>query len=142
MSGFDRIQPSTSHQCPFVFSRIAKGKIPKPSVFHRLKKDEHPKSLVFSKIKIGGMSSRTPSPQNKDSVFNRLGRINEVESSILSRMKHVSTLDVMVDDSLKVKRHILVLIGHGAKASSKERTKEEEQASSNCITSQEFDDFS
>ena len=38
-------------------------------------------------------------------------------------MKHVSTLDVKVDDSLKVKRRVIIHTGHGAKASSKERTR-------------------
>jgi len=44
-----------------------------------------------------------------------------------------------MDESLKVKRHALVLTGHGANASTKERTKEDEQASSNHITVQEVD---
>jgi len=49
-------------------------------------------------------------------------------------MKRVSTLDVKVDDLLKVKRCTLVLTVHKAKASSKEGTKEKEQASLNRTT--------
>ena len=74
-------------------------------------------------------------------MFIRLGELNEVQSSIPTRMKRVSTLDVKIDGSLKVKRHVLVLTGHGAKANSKERTKEEEQASSNRIACQHVDNF-
>ena len=39
-------------------------------------------------------------------------------------MKCVSTLDVKVDNSLKEKRCVLVLTGHGTRVSVKERTKE------------------
>lgn len=116
-SVFDRLQSSTLRQRPSVFRRLGKGKILKPSVFHRLKKDEQPKPSVFARIKIGKMSSSSPPSQKKDSVFNSLGKTNEVQSSIPSRLKHVATLDVKVDDSLKVKRHVIILTGHGAKAS-------------------------
>ena len=54
-------------------------------------------------------------------------------------MKRVSTLDVKVDDSLKVKRSVLILTGQGAQASAKGRTKE--QASSSCDTSNDVGDF-
>jgi len=120
---FDRLQPSTSCQCPFVFRRIGKGKLLKPSVFHRLKKDEQPKPSVFARIKIGETSSSAPPSQKRDSAFSRLGKTNKVQSSIPSRMKRVSTLDVKVDNSLKVKRRVLILTHQGAKVSSKERTK-------------------
>jgi len=40
-------------------------------------------------------------------------------------MKRVSTLDVKVDDSLQIKRCLLVLTSHGDIARSKERTEEE-----------------
>jgi len=56
-------------------------------------------------------------------------------------MKRVFALDVKVDDSLKVKRRVLILIGRGARASSKEGAKEEEQASSSHVTIQEVDNF-
>ena len=139
MSVFDRLQPSTSRQRPSVFRRIGKGKIPKPSVFHRLKKDDQSKPPVFARINIGKMSSSSPHSQKKDSVFNRLGKTNEVQSSIPSRMKRVSTLDVKVDDSLKVKRSVLILTGQGAQASSKEIIKE--QDSSSCDASKDAGDF-
>jgi len=56
-------------------------------------------------------------------------------------MNFVSTSVVKADDSLKVRRHTLVRTSHEANASAKERTKEEEQASSNHVTIQEVDDF-
>jgi len=136
---FDRLQPSTSCQCPSVFRRIGKGIIPKPSIFRRLKKDEQPKSSIFARIKIGETSSSAPPSQKRDSMFSRLGKTNEVQSSIPSRMKRVSTLDVRLDGSLKVKRCVLILTGHGAKANSKERTNRDEQTSCNCDASQEVD---
>ena len=114
---------SISRQCPSMFRRIGKGKILKSFLFHRLKKDEQPKLSVFARIKIGEMSSSAPSSQKRDSAFSRLGKTNEVQSSILSRMKHVSTLDVKVDDSQKVKRRILILTRQGANASLTERAK-------------------
>ena len=80
---------------------------------------------------MGEISSSALPSQKKDSVFSHLTEINEVQSSIPSCIKRVSTLDVKVDDSLKVMRRVLILTGYGVKASSKERTKEEEQASSN-----------
>jgi len=132
-------------------ARIGNNKTLKPFVFHRLKKDEQPKPSVITWITVREMSASSPPSQKRDLVFSRLGKINEVQSSIPSRMKRVFTLDVKVDDSLKVMRRVLVLTGHGAKASSKERTKEVEQASSNRAiiqgandlpcTSQEVGDF-
>ena len=41
-------------------------------------------------------------------------------------MKRVSTLEMKMADSLKVKMCVLVLTGDGANDSSKERTKDEE----------------
>jgi len=119
---FDRLQPSTSHLRPSVFRRIGKGKILKPSVFHRLKKDEQPRPLVVARIKIGKMWSSSLPSQKKDSVLSQLGELNEIQSSIPSRMKRVSNLDVRMDNSLKVKRCILVLTCYRTRVSPKERT--------------------
>jgi len=91
-----------------------------------LKGDKNPKPSVFARIKIDEMSSSSPSSQERDSVFSCLGEINQVQSSIPSCMKHVFTLDVKTNGSIKVKRCTLVLTGHGANASLKKRTKEEE----------------
>ena len=44
----------------------------------------------------------------ESSAFRGLGVINEVQSSIPSRMKHFSTLDVKMDGSLRVKRCIVL----------------------------------
>ena len=46
-----------------------------------------------------------------------------------------------MDDALKVKRCVLVLTSHGAIASSKGRTQEEEQAFSNHVTMQEVNEL-
>ena len=56
-------------------------------------------------------------------------------------MKRVSTLDVKKEDFLKAKRCTLVLTSHWANTSSKERTKEEEQAFSYHITVQKADEL-
>jgi len=87
---------------------------------------------------MGEMLSSSPSSQEGDLVSAIL-EINEVQSSIPVRIKCVSTLEVKVDDLLKVKRCTLVLTGHWANASLKERT--EEQASSNHVTIQKVNDF-
>jgi len=56
-------------------------------------------------------------------------------------MKHISFLDIKTDDSLKVKRHTIVITSYEASSSSKEKTKEDGQASSHPITAQEVDDL-
>jgi len=43
-------------------------------------------------------------------VFSLLGEVNEVQSSIPSHMKYISTLDIMTNGSLKFKRCTLVII--------------------------------
>jgi len=54
-------------------------------------------------------------------------------------MKHLSTLDVSIDGSLRVNRRTLVLTGHMAHPSPSEVVIEKEQASSNHITVREVD---
>ena len=56
-------------------------------------------------------------------------------------MKRVSTLDVKIDDSLKVKRRTLVITICGPNSNSKDGIKDEDQASSNHIIVQEADDL-
>jgi len=56
---FDRLQPSTPWQRPYVFSKMGKDKTAKPSVFRRLKGGKQPKPSIFIKIKTGGKSSST-----------------------------------------------------------------------------------
>jgi len=72
-------------------------------------------------------------------VLSHLGELNEIQSSSPSRMKCVSTLDVKMDNSLMVKRFVLVLTCHGARVGPMERTKE--QAFSSCDVSQDVGDF-
>ena len=59
------------------------------------------------------MSSIALPSQKKDLVFSHLNEINELQNLIPSRIKNVCTLGVRMDDSLKVKRRVLVLIGRG-----------------------------
>ena len=128
VSVFDKLQPSTSCKCLFglaMFIRRRKDKITKASVFYWLKRDKQHKPFVFTRIKMVEMSSSLPSSQERDSVFSCLGEINKVQSSMPLCIKHVSTLDVKKDDSLRVKTCIPVPTGHGAIVRSKERTKEE-----------------
>ena len=55
-------------------------------------------------------------------------------------MKRFSTLDVKMDGSLRVKRSIVVLTGQQKSFNSKEKSEEEQVASSNHITIHECDD--
>ena len=120
---------------------MGKDTTSKSFVFHRLKENKQPKPIVITIANIGEMSSSTPPSLDWDLVFNHLCEINDFQSSILSRMKWVSTLNVKTDDSLKVKTHTLVLTSRKANAISKERTTEEEQASCNHVTVQEANDL-
>jgi len=55
-----------------------------------------------------------------------VGEVNEVQSSIALHVKCISTFDVNIDSSLKVKRRILVITGCEPSSNSKEKGKEEE----------------
>ena len=103
-SVFNKLQPSISQQCSSTFSRMRKDKTPKFSRCRGLWEDKQFKPLVFTKIRIGGKFSSSSPAQDRNSVFNLLGEVNEVQSSIPSRMKHIFTLNIKADDSLKVKR--------------------------------------
>ena len=74
-------------------------------------------------------------------MFSRLGEVNEVQSSIPSRMKHISTLDVMTGGSLKVKRHTLVITNCEASSNSKGKIKGDRQTSYHLTTVQEANDL-
>jgi len=56
-------------------------------------------------------------------------------------MKRVSTLDVKIDGSLKVKRRTLVITIYDTSSNSKGKIKDEEQASSHPITVRDVDDL-
>jgi len=56
-------------------------------------------------------------------------------------MKRVSTLDVKIDDSLKVKRRTLVITNYDASSNSKDEIKDQGQVSSNHITFWEANDL-
>jgi len=79
--------------------------------------------------------------ETENSLFNHLGETNEVQSFIPSHMKRVSTLDVKIDDSLKVKRRTLVITSCDASSNSKDKIKAEDQVSSNQIMIREADDL-
>ena len=93
-SVFDRLQPFTSQKHPSVFSRMGKDKTSKSFVFHRLRGDKQLKPLVFARIKTGDKSSSLSLMRDKNSMFNHLGEVNEVQSSIPSCIKCISTLHI------------------------------------------------
>ena len=74
-------------------------------------------------------------------MFSHLGEVNEVQSSVLSRMKRVSTLNVKTNGSPKVKRHTLVFTSYKTSLNSKSKIKDKEQASSHPVTVWEADDL-
>ena len=51
---------------------------------------------------------KAPSQELKSFVFNHLGDTNEVQSSIPSRMKRFSTLDIKTEGLLRVKRRTVI----------------------------------
>jgi len=139
-SVFDRLQSSTSKKCLPVFACIGKGKDHRCSVFNRIKNDPQPKPSVFARIGAGEKSSSSQLQHEKSSAFSRLGVINEVQSSISSRMKRFSSLDIKIDSSLRVKMRTVVFTGQRKNYRSNEEAEEEEVVSSNHITIHEGDD--
>ena len=79
--------------------------------------------------------------QTESLMFNRLRETIKVQSLVPSRMKRVSTLDVQIDSSLKVRRCTLVITSCDANLNSKDEIKDEDQDSSNHITIWEADDL-
>ena len=116
---------------PTVFNRIGKDKALKLSVFQRLKIYSQPKPSVFSRIAKGKKQLGSSPTQTESSMFNSLGEANKVQSFIPSRKKQVSTLDVKINGSLKVKRRTLVITSCDASSNSKDEIKDEDQVSSN-----------
>jgi len=102
-------------------------KISKPFMFQRQKGGKQPKPSIFTKTWDKYSSSSIP--QDKNSIFSHLGEVNEIRSSVLSHMKCVSTLDVKTNGTLKVKRCTLVVTSCEANSNSKEKFKENGQAS-------------
>jgi len=140
-SVFDRLEPLTPEQRPSVFSRMEQDKTPKSSIFHRLKGDKQLKSSIFTIIKIGGKSSSSLLAQDGNSMFSRLGEVNEVQSSVPSRMKRISALDIKTDGSLKINKYTLVITSCEASSNSNGKIKDEEQASSHLVVVQEADNL-
>jgi len=136
----DRLQSSSIEKRPSVFTHIGKSKDRKVYVFNRIKDGLRPKPLVFTRIQTIEKPSDSSLQQEKISAFSCLGVINEVQSSIPSRMKRFSTLDVKMDGSLRVKMRTVVLTRQQKSYSSNEKSEEEQVASSNHITIRECDD--
>ena len=139
-SVFDRLQSSTSKKRPSVFARIGKGKDHRSSVFNRIKDHPQPKPSVFARIGAGEKPSNSRLQHEKSSAFSRLGVVNEVQSSIPSRMKRFSSLDVKTDGSLRVKRRTVIFTSQRKNSDSNKEAEEEEFVSSNHITIHECDD--
>jgi len=120
---------------------MGRDKTSKFSVFQRLTGDKSPKPSVFPRIKIGGKFSSSSPTQDENFVFNHLGEVNEVQSSVPLSMKCVFFLDVKTDSSLKVKRCTSIITSYETSSNSKVKIKDEEQASSQPITVWEADDL-
>ena len=56
-------------------------------------------------------------------MFSRLGEVNEAQSSVPSRMKRITALDIKTYGSLKVKRHTLVITNCDGSSNSKGKIK-------------------
>jgi len=75
-----------------VFDRVGNSKMLK-SVLWRLKVATQSKHSVFTRIKSSEELPSSSCSQEKASTFGLLGKINEVQSVIPSRMKCLSTMD-------------------------------------------------
>jgi len=117
------------------------SKTPKPSMSRRLKGGKRVKLSVFTRIKTGAKSLSSSPAQDGNSVFSHLGEVNDVQNSIPSSTKCISTLDVKTDDSLKVKRCTLVITNCKASPNSKEKIKGDGQDFFHLITIQEANDL-
>ena len=115
---FDRFQSSTWQGHTSVFNRVRNGKILKSSIFYRPKVSTQSEPSVFTKLMSREESPNSSCSQERVPVFGRLGKINEVQSVVPSRTKHLSTLDVSTDGSLRVKRPTVVFTGHRANPTS------------------------
>ena len=138
---FDRLQLITSKKRPSVFTHITKGKNHNIYVFNRIKDVPQPKHLSFARIKTGEKSSSSRLQQEKSSMFSHLGVINEVQSSIPSRMEHFFSLDVKIDSSLRLKRHTVVFTGQQKNSNSNKEAEKEEVVSFNHVTMHECDNL-
>ena len=118
-SVFSKLKPLTAQQRPSIFSKMGNNNTPKSSAFYRLKGDKQPKSSVLGRIKTMGKSSSSSPVQDSNSVFSFLGEVNEVQSSIPSRMKLIFSLGIKTDGSLKVKRFTLVIPSYEASSNSR-----------------------
>jgi len=112
-----------------VFKRMGRDKTPMLSMFQRLRGGKSPKPFVFTRIKMGGKFLSSSPAQDRNSVLSRLGKLNEVQSSVPSSRKRVSTLGVKTDGSLKVKICTLVITNYGTSSNSRGKIKDEEKPS-------------
>ena len=124
-----------------MFNRIGKDKDPKLSMFQRLKIYSQPKPSILTRIARGKKPSSSSLAQTESSMFYLLGKTNEIQNFIPSRMKRVSRLDVKIKGSLKVKRRTLVITSCDTNSNSKDEINDEDQVSSNHITFWEADDL-
>ena len=138
---FNRLQLAKPQQHPPIFSKMGRDKTPKSLVFLRLKGDKQQKSSVFTRIKIGGQIRKLIARAGHELCVQLLGEVNELQSSIPSRMERISALDIKTDGPLKVKRCTPVITSYEASSNSKEKIKENGQASSHPITVRDANDL-
>ena len=108
------------------FNRIKDGSQLKPSIFIRIKTVEKPSNCMVQ--------------LEKSYAFSRIGVINQVQNSIPSGIRYLSTLDVQTNGSLRLKRHIKVFTCQQKSFNSNEEMEKEQVASNNHITIREYDD--
>ena len=106
---------------------------PKPSCFENYNR-VNSQTLCLDQNQDRAQVLKFIPAEDRNSVFSRLGEVIKVQSFVPSRMKHISTLDVMIDGSLKVKRCTLVITNYEASSNSKEKIKWDGQASFHPVT--------
>ena len=94
---------------------------------------------MFNRIPQAGESSDPLPQEQKGSVFNRLDDGNEVQSSIPSRIKRYSTLDVKTDGLFRVRRCTVVFTGQPSN-SDINKGDDQEKVTSNHIIVQGHED--
>jgi len=121
LTGYSHILYNNAFLCLAGWQKIRFSSL----VFRRLRGYKKPKPSVFTRIKASDKSFNSSPAWDRNLVFNYLGEINNVQSTIPSRMKCIFTLDVKIDRSLKVNRCTLVINSYVASSNSKGKIKKE-----------------
>ncbi|KAH7842709.1 hypothetical protein Vadar_008294 [Vaccinium darrowii] len=103
VSAFDRIEAPTT--CTSVFERLGKANLENKEVTSK------PRKSTFSRLKDTRAKSKIEHKKQKvkEAMIDSTKEDEETRSSIPSRMKHITSLEVCHDGPLKVKRLTIVL---------------------------------